>query len=265
MSDWITVERDDHIAVLTLDRRERRNAMHDAVWRDLRQVARELAANAPRVLIVTGAGGHFSAGMDLSPSNPVLFRLLPMIQGKDDQGLLALIAELQSTMNAFAEFPVPVIAAVEGAVVGAGLEWALACDLIVAGEGAFFSLPETRYGMVPDVGGSTRLARRVGVARASDLVLTGRKVAIEEAWRWGLVDRRCAAGESLRHARELALEICHGAPAATREALTVLKDLEPNEASLTRERAAGTRALLSGEILEGVAAYADKRAPKWAP
>lgn len=265
MSDWIRVERDAHVAVLTLDRQQRKNAMHDAIWRGLRETAESLAADPPRALVVTGAGGHFSSGMDLAMDNPLVMRLMPLIQGGDEQGLRELIAELQSTMSAFADFPVPVIAAVEGACIGGGLEWALACDLIVASDTAVFALPETRYGMIPDVGGSTRLSRRVGRARATDLILTGRQIGIDEAERWGLVDRRTAAGEALTTAKSLALAICKGSPAATREALTVLKDLENNDPSLAREQAAGCRTLLSGEVLEGVTAFASKRAPKWAP
>lgn len=265
MSNWISVAHNGPLAVLTLDRQKRRNAMHSEVWTDLRDVALELAQAPPRVLIVTGAGGHFSSGMDLSMANPLLMRLLPSIQGRDGQALQVLIAELQETMNAYADFPVPVIAAVEGACAGSGLEWALSCDLIVADETAFFSLPETRHGMVPDVGGSTRLVGRVGRARASDLVLTGRRLAIDEAETWGLIDRRVPAGTALQAATELALQICRGAPSATKEALSVLKDTENNDPSLARERAAGTRALLSGEVLEGFAAFGEKRAPEWAP
>ncbi|MCO4746667.1 MAG: enoyl-CoA hydratase/isomerase family protein [Proteobacteria bacterium] len=264
MSDWISVTHDGPIATLTLDRQARRNAMNSAVWTDLRDVAHGLAASPPRVLIVTGAGGHFSSGMDLSADNPLLMRLLPLIQKRDEQGLTQLIAELQETMNAYADFPVPVIAAVEGACAGSGLEWALSCDLIVAAEGAFFSLPETRHGMVPDVGGTTRLTRRVGQARASDLILTGRNLSLDEAETWGLVDRRVPEGTALKAATELAKQICLSAPTATEQALTVLKDLENNDPSLARERAAGTRALISGEVLEGFAAFGEKRAPKWA-
>jgi enoyl-CoA hydratase/carnithine racemase len=265
VSECVRVQRDPHVTVVTLHRPERRNAMHDTAWRTLREVAEALADDPPRTLVVTGAGGHFSSGMDLAPDNPLVRRLLPLIQGRDEDGLHQLIAELQATMNAYADFPVPVIAAVEGACIGGGLEWALACDLIVASETASFAMPETRYGMIPDVGGSTRLTRRLGRSRAADMILTGRTVTIDEAERWGLVDRRVPAGEALTRARELAREICQGSPTATREALTVLEDLEHNEPSFAREQTAGCRALLSGEVFEGIAAFGARRKPEWAP
>lgn len=265
MSDCVRVARDPHMTVVTLDRQHRRNAMHDGAWRDLREVAEDLAQQPPRVLIVTGAGDHFSSGMDLSPDNPLIHRLMPLVQGRDEAGLQKLIAELQATMNAYADFPAPVIAAVEGSCIGGGLEWALSCDLIVASETATFALPETRYGMIPDVGGTTRLTRRIGRSRATDLILTGRTIDSEAAERWGLIDHRVAAGEALERARALASQICQGAPTATREVLTVLEDLEHNEPSLAREQAAGCRALLSGEVFEGIAAFGERRRPGWAP
>ena len=100
MARWIRVEPKDAITVLTLDRQARRNAMHAEVWQELEQVATELAASPPRVLVVTGAGGHFSAGMDLSMDNAIVHRLLPLIQSGDEAGLQELIADLQASMNA---------------------------------------------------------------------------------------------------------------------------------------------------------------------
>lgn len=261
----VRIERRESIALLWLDRPERRNAFDADMWSSLRACCEELAAEPPRAVVVVGMGEHFSSGMDLSMSNPLLPRLAPAVMGKDDAALRAIIEELKADVQGLADLPCPVIAAVEGSCLGGALEVALCCDLIVATTASRFAMPETRWGMVPDVGGTTRLTRRIGRGRAGDLILTGRHLSGEEAAAWGLVERSCAPGTALETALEVAAAVCANAPTATREALRVLRRVEERDdaASFEHETQAGIAALASGEVLEGMQAFAIKRPPNW--
>jgi enoyl-CoA hydratase/carnithine racemase len=264
-ADHLRVERDGRVATLVIDRPSRRNALHGPLWTALHEAARSLADDPPRVVILHGTGGHFSSGMDLTPDNPLVVRLAPAVQAGDRDALRAIIGELKASLAAIASLPCPVLAAIEGACLGGGLELALTADLRVAGESARFSLPETRWGLVPDVGGTVRLSRLVGRARASDLVLTGREATASEALSWGLVNRVVPDGTTLEAARAVAEKIVATAPTATAGVLDVLRAVDglDDEAAFAAETAAGVAALASGEPLEGLAAFAGRRKPRW--
>lgn len=259
------VSREGPITIVTIQREAKRNALHGELWVALKEAADRIAADPPRAVILTGAGGHFCAGMDLSFENPLLQELMPLLSEKDEAGLYALIRRLKAVPEAFANIPVPVIAAIEGACAGGGLEMALACDLRVAGAESFFSLPETRVGMMPDVGGTVRASRLIGRSRAAELILTGRRITADEALSWGMVNRLCPKGQALDVARQLANEIAENGPQATAAALSVLRSTtrEVDAAAFEAETRGGVRALLSGEYLEGVQAFAMKRKPSW--
>lgn len=256
----ISVQRERGLAVVTIQRPERRNALHGPLWTELAEVAQALTAEPARVVILTGAGGHFSAGMDLKPDNPLIARLMPAIMGQDEAVLRALIVELKAVVAAVAAIPCPVIAAIDGACAGGGLEVALACDLRVASAEAFFSLPEARLGMMPDVGGTVRLIRAIGSARALDLALSGGKIDARTALSYGLVNRLAEQGPALPAARAFAEELLTASPTATREVLTLCRATAP---TLEEETAAGVRVLKSGEVAEGVAAFLERRLPSW--
>ena len=135
----------------------------------------------------------------------------------------------------------------------------------IAGEGATFSLPEVRLGMIPDVGGCARLTRLVGPGRAADLITTGRSVSGSEAFQLGFVERTVSDGAALTTAMEAARRVCNNAPDAVRLALTVVRaagDLDLEEA-MAIETHHGVLALTSGEAAEGITAFREKRAPKW--
>ena len=248
-------------------RGRRANALHGPLWSAIREAGEALAQDPPRAVILTGAGPHFCAGMDLRPDNPLVTRLLPAVMGKDEAALAELIGELKACMSALADLPCPVIAAIEGACLGGGLELALTADLRVAGASARFTLPETRWGMVPDVGGTVRLSRLVGRARATDVILTGREVLADEALTWGLVNRVVSDGDALAAAHDLVHQILRGAPAGTAAILPVLRSVDTldDEAAFAAETRAGVQTLTSGQVMEGVAAFSQKRAPGWAP
>lgn len=260
----VNVSAGDGVAVLTLDRPERRNALDLGMWEALRDRARAIDP-ATRAVVVTGAGGHFCAGMDLNPDNPIVTRVMPAVVGGDEEAGRRVIELLKDCVAALAELACPTFAAIEGVCLGSGLEIALACDVRVCGRGATLGLPETRVGMVPDVGGASRLTRLIGPGRAADLVVTSRRVDAEEAYRLGLVERLVDAGTALTVAKEAAAAVCACAPEATRLSLGVVRmaaDLGLDEA-LALETRAGVMALTSGEPREGILAFVEKRAPRW--
>ncbi|RME23574.1 MAG: enoyl-CoA hydratase/isomerase family protein, partial [Deltaproteobacteria bacterium] len=197
----IRLELDDDVAVLTIDRPRRRNALNGPMWAELALRVAEARAAGPRALIVTGAGAHFCAGMDLKPDNPLLPRILPAVMEGDTGVAREVIDELKAGMVGLLEFPAPTFAAVEGVAVGGGYEVALHCDVIVAARSAFVGLPEVRVGMVPDVGGMTLLTRRVGPGRAVLAIATGRLFDAPAAFDLGMVDVLCEPGAALETAR----------------------------------------------------------------
>lgn len=253
----------DGVVVLTLDRPERRNALDGAMWEELRDAAQ--ASEGARVVIITGAGGHFCAGMDLAVDNPLIARVGPALMSGDEGVAHALIRDLKACVQAIADLSCPTYAAIEGTCVGGGLEIALACDVRIAAENAVLSLPEARIGMIPDLGGCARLTRLVGPGRAADLIATGRRLSGAEAFTLGVVERVALPGRTLDAARNAAQDILGNAPEAVRLALTVVRvssDLGLTEA-LSVETRAGVLALVSGEAVEGLTAFQGKRSPRW--
>ena len=262
----IRVHREGGVAFLSIDRPERRNALAGPQWTALGEQARQLAADPKlRAVILHGQGEHFCAGMDLNPDNPLIAQVGQAIFGHDRDAGVAVIRGLKADLAALGSLPVPLIVAVEGACAGGGLEVALRGDLIVASTQAWFSLPETRVGMVPDVGGSTLLTRKVGAANASYLALSGRRITADQALRWGLVQELCEPGQALQAAKALAADICKAGPQATRLALRALRQAAvlPLEKSLEHETQRGADALVSGEVPVGIAAFAQRKDPQW--
>ncbi len=261
----ILLEQDEGIATLTIARPQRRNAMDEAQWHRLRSRLRELAQDPPRALILTGQGGHFCAGLDLNPDNAIFARLAPIAQRRDEGAARTLIGELKRVTDQLAGFSCPTIAAIQGACVGLGLELALACDLRVAARDALLSLPEVRLGMVPDLGGTVRLTRLVGRGQAARLALAAQAITGEEAWHIGLTELLAEAEDVPQVARDLALDIHRGAPAALQGTLAVIRrapELQLQDA-LDEETAAGARAVISGEPLEAMMARQMGRKPSW--
>jgi enoyl-CoA hydratase/carnithine racemase len=157
------------------------------------------------------------------------------------------------------------VAAVDGYALGGGCELALSCDLIVAAESAVFGLPEVGVGLVPGGGGTQLLPRRIGWNRAADLILTGRQVAAVEAYRLGLADRLVAPGSARDAALRLATEIAARSPRALRSAKAAMRrgfdvDLP---SGLAEEDRAWHRVAFSADRREGIAAFTERRAPRW--
>lgn len=251
MADAVLTENDGGIAVITINRPEARNAVNGEVARGLAAAVDEFDADRNvRVIILTGAGGTFSAGMDLKG---FLAGDSPRVEGRGFAGI---------TERAPAK---PMIAAVEGYALAGGFEIALSCDLIVASETAKFGLPEVRRGLAAAAGGLLRLPRRVPYYLAMEIVLTGEHFPADRLHRAGLVSRLVGAGQALAGARELAAQVALGAPlalAASKRVIVESADWHTSEAFARQGEVLGS-VFTSKDATEGATAFAEKRAPVW--
>ena len=251
MAESVLVTVDDGIAVVTINRPQARNAVNGEVARGIARATDELDARSDvRVLILTGAGGSFCAGMDLKG---FLAGDIPAVAGRGFAGL---------TERPPAK---PVIAAVEGYALAGGFELVLACDLVVASEAAKFGLPEVTRGLVAGAGGLIRLPRRIPYHLAMEIALTGDHFPAARLRDAGLVNRLVPAGQALAGARELAARTARGAPlalAASKRVIVESADWDSAEA-FARQGELINPVFTSADALEGAAAFAGKRAPAW--
>lgn len=198
MGELVLVERrPDGVAVVTLNN-PKVNALSQAVLADLRAVAEDLVADPPGAVVLTGGDRIFAAGADISEF------------GDAEQGR-QITAGFHAALNAVAEIPRFVIAAVSGYALGGGCELTLACDYRIAGERAVFGQPEILLGLIPGGGGTQRLPRLIGRSKAKEMMITGRPVKAEEALRIGLADELVSSEGLHERALALASEIARGA------------------------------------------------------
>ncbi len=240
------------VAEIMLSRPEAMNAISTELAGELARACAETAA-APevRAVVLSAAGERaFCAGADLKERSTMT-----------DADILRQRPAMRGVFGALLALPQPVIAAVHGFALGGGCELALACDLIVADDTAVLGLPEVTVGLVPGGGGTQLVARRLGPGRAADLILTGRRVGVEEAERLGLVDRRVPAGQDGPAALDLAGQIAANSPVAVRAAKRAIWHGwgVSLEAGLDVEDAAWRTAALSADRREGIAAFVEKR------
>jgi len=251
MSEAVLTEVSGGVAVITINRPQARNAVNGDVARGIAAAVAEFDGRADiSVLVLTGAGGTFSAGMDLKG---FLAGDAPIADGRGFGGIV--------------ERPPakPVIAAVEGYALAGGFELALACDLVVASEEARFGLPEVRRGLVAGAGGLLRLPRRVPYHLAMEIALTGEHFPAARLAAAGLVSRLVPAGQALDAAVELAGQIALGAPlalAATKRVIVESADWPAAEAFARQGEIIGP-IFGSKDAMEGAIAFAEKRAPAW--
>jgi enoyl-CoA hydratase/carnithine racemase len=259
--DVVTVRRhppDDGrmVAEVILARPAALNAINTAMARELAEACAGLAGDpAVRAVVLCGAGERaFCVGADLKERNVM-----------SDAELLAQRPVFRAAFGAVLGLPQPVVAAVHGHALGGGCELALSCDLVVADETAVFGLPETTVGLVPGGGGTQLALRRLGPGRAADLIFTGRQVKAAEAERIGLADRLVPAGAAGEHARQLATRIAGSSPVAVKAAKKALRHGGgiALAAALEVEDAAWRTAALSADRAEGIAAFNEKRPPRW--
>ncbi|MBO4563173.1 MAG: enoyl-CoA hydratase/isomerase family protein [Clostridia bacterium] len=204
----IKLEKNGHIAVLTVSRPEALNALNSATLKELKEAAQTVRADEDiRVLIVTGEGKAFVAGADIAEMKDL-----------DAEAGRAFGLVGQEAFRAIEELPIPVIAAVNGFALGGGCELALCADIRLASEKAKFGQPETGLGITPGFGGTQRLPRVIGLSKAMELILTARMIRADEALTLGLVDRVVPPEALMDEAMKLASAIAANAPVAVRGA-----------------------------------------------
>ncbi len=251
--DW---HADAHIGVLTLNRPTALNAMNTRMIEELLEVFRTQAYNDNlRCLVMTGSGTRaFCTGGDLKERNGMSNE-----QWRHQHHLI------EDGFKALWEFPIPVIAAVEGFAFAGGCELALGADFIIASTTAEFALKEVTRGILPGGGGLMNLARSIGKQRAREMIYTGRAIKADTAYEWGLVNRVVPAGDALKVSLEVAAEIGDSAPMSVRMAkLSTGRGLETDSTTAYALDIAAYNVLIGSEDrLEGIAAFNEKRKPNW--
>lgn len=251
----------DGVADLRLNRPDRANSLNQDLWDDLRDAARALDATpAARIVVLSGAGKHFCAGIDLEMLGTL--RPADLEPGRAAEELRVRIMALQDCITAFEKCRKPVLAAISGACVGAGLDLAAACDLRYASADAKFILKEVDLGLAADVGVLQRLPRIVGEGVTRELAYTARTVSGEEAEQLRLVNRCYASPDELRKGVfELAAELAAKSPIAmrgTKHAITYARDHTVAD-GLDQIATWNASALTTVDIAEAVAAFQQKR------
>jgi len=251
MSDPVQIEEHGAVLVIAINRPRQRNAVNRAVSLAIAAALDRLDANPElRVGVLTGRDGSFCSGMDLKA---FVDGERPELEGRGFGGL---------TEKSPAK---PLIAAVEGFALAGGCELALACDLIVAAQDAWFGLPEVSRGLVAGSGGLIRLPRRIPPAIALEYALTGERLAAPLAHQWGMVNRLTPSGGALAEALRLAAQIAANAPlsvAMTKRIIAQSADW-PMEGIWDRQRPLAESVIGSEDALEGAKAFAEKRPPVW--
>ncbi|MBM7808713.1 enoyl-CoA hydratase [Geodermatophilus bullaregiensis] len=250
-SPAVRVERDGAVLVVTIDRPQVKNAIDTAAAEGIGGAMELLDADDSLFVgVLTGAGGVFSAGMDLKA---FLAGEKPHVPGRGFAGLV--------------ERPPakPLIAAVEGPALAGGFEIALACDLVVAGDGATFGLPEVKRGLLAGGGGLLRLPRKAGLPKATEWALTGDRVSAQDAHAAGVVNRLVPAGQALEAALELARQIAANGPLAVQGTKRILTEGPgwPAEEAFARQWEVYAPIRASADAAEGARAFTEKRAPVW--
>jgi enoyl-CoA hydratase len=258
---------DQGIAEIRLNRPDKSNAMNDAMWQEIRQAA-NWADSTPevRVIILSGAGRNFCAGIDLAMLGSIQQRVAHPDPAQRRETLRQIILDLQDCLSALERCRKPVLAAIHGACVGGALDLVCACDMRYASADALFSIKEIDLVMVADVGTLQRLPHLIGQGLTRELAYTGRNVDAEEARLIGLINHHYATPEEL-HAgvRNLAQRITAKSPQAIRGIKQVLNYSRDHSVGEGLEFVAEWNAdnLLSTDLEEAIAAQREKRAPRF--
>jgi enoyl-CoA hydratase len=247
-------ERRGNVEILTINRPEARNAINAEVSLQMGAALDELAEDSGcSVVVLTGAGDKaFSAGMDLKA-----------FASGEGAGILSAAGGFAGIAER--DFPKPLIAAVNGSCLAGGCEIMLACDLAVAAEHAVFGIPEAKRGLIAGAGGLFRLPRRLPLAIALELALTGDPIDANRAWQLGLVNRVVPADRLLEETLALAQVVAANAPLALAWSKKVMREtLALDEAEAWKRNAEAVRVVFSSaDAMEGPIAFAEKRAPVW--
>jgi enoyl-CoA hydratase len=250
----LIIENDGVVATFTLNRPDKLNALSGKLLGDLRAAFDALAVSPPRAVILTGAGKAFSAGVDITEMAG-MSTVEAKRRADEGHALAALIESLAC----------PVIAAANGFALGGGCELALACDFIYAADMAKFGQPEVNLGVIPGFGGTQRLARRIGIARARELIYTGEIIGADKALAIGLVNGVVSREELGPRVRAVADQIASKGPLAVAQAKRTMLRGVTGDMTAASELEAQAFAMLFGseDQKEGMRAFVEKRKPEF--
>lgn len=258
MSELVTTQQRDGLFEIALNRPEKRNAISLELFKAFDD-AITAANRAPgiRAVLIRGEGESFSAGIDVS----ALLGLAQTHGPHWQQRMRSITDELQGVLTRLERLEMPTIALLHGHCLGLAFELALACDLRIAAENTALGLPETLLGIIPDVGGTTRLTRLVGPARAKELIFTGRRMDATAAEKWGIVNYVVPREELTAKGEALAAEIAQAAPLAVGMAKRVIDGLADIDRGLMLEGWAQSQLFVTEDFLEGAQAFMTRRPP----
>lgn len=254
---WLKTESSEQIRWLSIDRPERKNAIPTDGWPLLAEAFEDFEKSRDRVLVVTGEGGEFCAGADLDPG-----RFSGEVSVADAHRRMKVVERAATALHRLTK---PAIAAVDGVAVGAGMNLALGCDVVIASDRARFSEIFVRRGLTVDFGGTWLLPRIVGLQRAKELALSGRIVPAQEAVELGIAMEIVPVDDLRSRADEVARSFLAGAPIGQMFAKQGLNaSFESSWAeSLSWEGQSQSIAFRTQDVVEGVAAFLQKRDPEW--
>jgi enoyl-CoA hydratase/carnithine racemase len=253
MGENLKIEMEGAIAVLTLNRPDKRNAMSDALLSELDGFFRT-PADGVRVAVITGAGGHYCSGLDLSEH-----------VSRDAEGTMHHSRGWHDVMDRVQGSGLPVVSAMTGAVIGGGLELATSTHVRIAEPDCIFQLPEGRRGIFVGGGATVRVGRILGADRMTEMMLTGRKYGTDDAVALGLAHYAVAAGEALPMAMQIAAQIAGNAPLSNYmmiQGIARIHDMSRSD-GLFVESLCAALAQTSPDAVEGLAAFLEKRAPRF--
>lgn len=267
-----------HVALVTIDRPERRGAMNLESYQQLAQAWRTAAATPEvRAVVITGVGDSYCAGADLKEFIPMVAdgararaasgeRAVAPASGESDGGIAGGASDLTLAVLRGIDYPKPIVAAVNGPCVASGMEMLLGTDMRIASPDAVFGLPEVKRGLFASGGSTVRLPRQIPYVHAMDLLLTGRLISAQEALEFGLINRIVEKPRLLDTALEIAETIAANSPGAV--SATKLSVLDGFKTGITeafaRELEHGDTVFSAPDAVEGPRAFLEKREPNWA-
>lgn len=265
--DPLIYREENDVATIEIKRPEKKNAIGFECWKLFDRHFSDLKSNQRiRALIITGHHTDiFSAGVDVTPSDKFIMDMFQGLQNQDKEKLVDGFAYIQSIFSKLAHLTFPTIAAINGLCYSGGAELALACDIRVAKEGSVICFQETRLGLIPDLGGTVRLAKLVGPGCAKDLIFSARKIVADEAKQLGLVNHVFPKENFRSRVAEYVESITANGPMAlqfVKEIIDSTISMDEDQAlAFEREKAASN--VLSGQCIEGITAFLEKRPPNW--
>jgi enoyl-CoA hydratase/carnithine racemase len=260
MNALVQTHQRQQIFEIILNRPEKRNALNWSMMVELDAAINEAQKVTDiRAVLIRGEGSGFSAGIDVTT-----FAESSAHFGEHwRDNLFPLTAAYQSVTNKIATCSLPTIALLHGYCIGLGFEIALACDFRIAALGTKIGLPEARLGIIPDVGGTTRLTRLAGVARAKEYVMTGKNFDLNDAERWGILNAVVPAEALVLKGEELVVELAQAAPLAVSYAKRVIDGLSDIERGLQLEGWAQSQLIRTQDFEVGIEAMLTKQPPQW--